>query len=115
MISLKLKHSNVEKYVQQVIDDPAYYMGEKEYDKYKDLIDFNSQFLYIETSIVYRNANGDIEAIPLKDGNYYLRCMAHAPEESGVYTEDKVLKLLKEVKNEYSRRGYSYYYEGHLL
>lgn len=115
MISLKLKHSNVEKYVQQVIDDPAYYMGEKEYDKYKDLIDFNSQFLYIETSIVYRNTNGDIEAIPLKDGNYYLRCMAHAPEESGVYTEDKVLKLLKEVKKEYERRGYGYYYEGHLL
>lgn len=115
MINLKLKHSNVEKYVQQVIDDPAYYMGDEIYNKYKDQIDFNSQFIFIETSIVYRNANGDIEAIPLKDGNYYLRCMAHAPEESGVYTEDKVLKLLKEVKKEYSRKGYSYYYEGHLL
>lgn len=114
MISLKLKHSNIEKYVQQVIDDPAYYMGDEIYNKYKDQIDFNSQFIFIETSIVYRNANGDIEAIPLKDGNYYLRCMAHAPEKSGVYTEEKVVKLLKEVKKEYSRRGYDYYYERHL-
>ena len=115
MISLKLKHSNVEKYVQQVIDDPAYYMGDEIYNKYKDQIDFNSQFIFIETSIVYSTANADIIAIPLKDGCYYLECMSHAKEESGTYTEEELLFLLKEVKKEYSRRGYSYYYEGHLL
>lgn len=115
MINLKLKHGNVERYLNQVIEDPKFYMGDENYNKYKDQIDFNGQFIFIETSIIYSSANADITAIPLKDNMYCLIFMNHARGEDGIYTEREVMFLLNKVKEEYERRGYSYYYEGHLL
>lgn len=110
---LKPNNSNVQRVLNQVIDDPEFYMGDWDYTSYKDEIAFELGYepVYIEWSILSRNANSDAIAIPLKDDTYYVVGNSNFPIPHGeIIKENQVYDSLQMIKREYINRELEYYY-----
>ena len=111
MLILNPSHKNVKSYLEQIQDDMIYNI-EKNMKELKSVIDTENLPIFIEYSVINCQANADMVAIPLLDGNFYIKaddfsCL----DEGDIIDENELLMLLQNVELEYENKNLMYYYD----